>query len=56
MPKSDVEYEEMLALIEKIQAALEYSARQLIEKNKKLGRKMIVSENGVIRTIEPEDL
>jgi len=41
---------------EKIQRALDYSYKKLIEDKKRLGQKIVVSQNGVIKHIEAKDL
>ena len=40
----------------KIQKALDYSYKKLIEDKKRLGQKIVISENGVIKYIEAKDL
>ncbi|MBA3899997.1 MAG: hypothetical protein H0X62_07275 [Bacteroidetes bacterium] len=32
------------------------SAQKLLEQKKKLGQKLVISENGVIKTVSPEEL
>lgn len=41
---------------DKIVEAMQISALKLIEKKKLLGQKMVISENGIIKTINPSDL
>jgi hypothetical protein len=41
---------------EKIQKALDYSYKKLIEDKKRLGQKIVISENGIIKYIEAKDL
>lgn len=41
---------------EKIQRALDYSYKKLIEDKKRLGQKIVVSQSGVINHIEAKDL
>ncbi len=41
---------------EKIQKALDYSSKKLIDDKKRLGQKIVISENGVIKYIEAKDL
>jgi hypothetical protein len=40
-------------LKEKIKRAIKISSQKLIEKKKALGQKIVISENGKIRIIEP---
>jgi len=40
-------------LKEKIKRAIKISSQKLIEKKKALGQKLVISENGKIRIIEP---
>ena len=40
-------------LKEKIKRAIKISSRKLIEKKKALGQKLVISEEGKIRVIEP---
>jgi hypothetical protein len=40
-------------LKEKIKRAIKISSQKLIEKKKALGKKLVISENGKIRIIEP---
>jgi hypothetical protein len=40
-------------LKEKIKRAIKISSQKLIEKKKALGQKLVISENGIIRIIEP---
>ena len=40
-------------LKEKIKQALKISSQKLIEKKKALGQKLVISEEGKIRTIDP---
>lgn len=40
-------------LKEKIKRAIKISAQKLIEKKKALGQKLVISEDGKIRVIEP---
>jgi hypothetical protein len=40
-------------LKEKIKIAIKISSQKLIEKKKALGQKLVISENGKIRIIEP---
>ena len=40
-------------LKEKIKSAIKISSQKLIEKKKALGQKLVISENGIIRIIEP---
>jgi hypothetical protein len=40
-------------LKEKIKRALKISSQKLIEKKKALGQKLVISEEGKIRVIEP---
>jgi hypothetical protein len=40
-------------LKEKIKIAIKISSQKLIEKKKALGQKIVISENGKIRIIEP---
>jgi len=51
--------QEKQALIDRIKWAMEQSSKMVIEKKKRLGQKMIVWNNGNIRTIDfgkPETL
>ncbi|MCG8323627.1 MAG: hypothetical protein MI921_29300 [Cytophagales bacterium] len=43
-------------LKKKIIEGMKISSQKLIARKKLLGQKVVVSENGVIREIEPEDL
>jgi hypothetical protein len=40
-------------LKEKIKRAIKISSKKLIEKKKALGQKLVISEDGKIRVIEP---
>ena len=40
-------------LKEKIKRAIKFSSQKLIEKKKALGQKLVISEEGKIRVIEP---
>ena len=40
-------------LKEKIKSAIKISSQKLIEKKKALGQKLVISEDGKIRVIEP---
>ncbi len=40
-------------LKERIKRAIEISSQKLIEKKKALGQKLVISENGKIRIVEP---
>jgi hypothetical protein len=40
-------------LKEKIKSAIKISSQKLIEKKKKLGQNLVISEDGKIRVIEP---
>jgi hypothetical protein len=40
-------------LKEKIKRAIKISSKKLIEKKKALGQKLVISEEGKIKTIEP---
>jgi hypothetical protein len=40
-------------LKERIKRAIEISSQKLIEKKKALGQKIVISENGKIRIVEP---
>jgi hypothetical protein len=40
-------------LKERIKRAIEISSQKLIEKKKSLGQKLVISENGKIRIVEP---
>ena len=40
-------------LREKIKSAIKISSQKLIEKKKALGQKLVISEEGKIRVIEP---
>jgi hypothetical protein len=40
-------------LKEKIKRAIKISSEKLIEKKRALGQKLVISENGKIRVIEP---
>jgi hypothetical protein len=40
-------------LKERIKRAMEISSQKLIEKKKALGQKLVISENGKIRIVEP---
>ena len=40
-------------LKEKIKRAIKFSSQKLIEKKKALGQKLVISEEGRIRVIEP---
>lgn len=40
-------------LKEKIKRAMKISTQKLIEKKKALGQKLVISEDGIIREIEP---
>ena len=40
-------------LKEKIKRAIKISSQKLIEKKKALGQKLVISENGIVRIIEP---
>ena len=40
----------------KIIEAVKYSSKKLIEDKKRLGQKIVISENGVIKYIEAKDL
>jgi hypothetical protein len=46
-------HQEKENLIEKIKAAIKISSQKLREKKKALGQKMVISENGVIKTVDP---
>lgn len=50
---SNQELKELDALIEK---AMKVSAEKLLEEKKRLGQEMVISENGVIKIIDPKDL
>jgi hypothetical protein len=50
---SNQELKELDALIEK---AMKVSAEKLLEQKKKLGQELIISENGVIKVIDPSDI
>ena len=41
------------ALKERIKRAIKISSQKLIEKKKALGQKLVISEDGKIRVIEP---
>jgi hypothetical protein len=41
------------ALKERIKRAIEISSQKLIEKKKSLGQKLVISEDGKIRIVEP---
>lgn len=45
--------QEKQILIEKIKAAMKISSQKLREKKRALGQKLVVSEGGVIKTIDP---
>jgi hypothetical protein len=40
-------------LKEKIKKAIKLSSQKLIAQKKSLGQKLVISENGIIKTIEP---
>lgn len=40
-------------LKEKIKRAIKISSQKLIQKKKALGQKLVISEDGIIREIEP---
>lgn len=41
---------------EKIIKGMKVSAKKLVESKKNLGQKIVISEDGVIKVINPEDL
>ena len=41
------------ALIERIKKAIKISSQKLIEKKRKLGQPLVISENGTIKIIDP---
>ncbi len=43
-------------IIEKIKEAMIYSAKKLVEDKKRLGQKLVISEKGVIKVIDPNSL
>ena len=45
--------EEKEILKERIKRAIEISSQKLIEKKKSLGQKLVISEDGKIRIVEP---
>jgi hypothetical protein len=47
------ECEDFHKLMEK---AMKYHAEKLLEQKIKLGQKMVISENGVIKIIDPRDI
>jgi hypothetical protein len=44
---------EKVILKEKIKRAIQVSSQKLIEKKKALGQKLVISENGIIKVIDP---
>jgi hypothetical protein len=48
--------QEIIALDNLIEKAMQISAEKLLEQKKRLGQKMVISENGVIKIIEWKDL
>jgi hypothetical protein len=50
---SSQEITELDNLIEK---AMQISAEKLLEQKKKLGQELVISENGVIKIIDPKDI
>jgi len=44
---------EKVILKEKIKKAIQVSSQKLIEKKKALGQKLVISENGIIKVIDP---
>jgi len=40
-------------LKERIKSAIKISSQKLIEKKKAIGQKLVISENGKIRVVEP---
>ena len=47
---------EIKSIRAKIIEAMKISAQKMIEQKKRLGQKIVISENGVIRIIEAADL
>ncbi len=48
--------QEIIELDNLIEKAKEISAAMLLDQKKKLGQKMVISENGIIRIIVPKDI
>ena len=45
---------EKIDLLEKIKEAILLSAKKMIENKKKLGQKLVVSENGIVKIVDPQ--
>ncbi|MEN9303400.1 MAG: hypothetical protein RL264_1829 [Bacteroidota bacterium] len=52
--KSKKDIEE--SFTDKIQKALDYSYKKFIEDKKRLGQKIVISQNGIIKHVDPKDL
>ncbi len=41
-------------LLEKIKEAILISSKKMFETKKKLGHKLVISENGIVKTVDPQ--
>lgn len=41
-------------LLEKIKEAILLSAKKMVENKKRLGQKLVISENGAVKTVDPQ--
>lgn len=47
---------ELQSIRDKIVAGMKISSKKLVESKKRLGQKLVISENGVIQIIDPKEL
>ncbi len=41
-------------LLDKIKEAILLSAKKMVENKKKLGQKLVISENGIVKIVDPQ--